>query len=211
MFIPDKTKKTVRLLVRIKDSSVVRFDGAPLPKLEDGTLGDLILPASSLTDRAERQELETESAVELLPARSLVFVGLNPKMMKGKQRGLIEASDLKIGPAPDAPITLGSAPQAPRTLARHGYYRFAEVVLLESLKLRFRGDKEPTLESCTCAVPVLGKNARSLNHAFTLLSTEFETERISHTGNVFTRVFFNGKSRWHSLNEARGKIDLTGY
>ncbi len=58
--------------------------------------------------------------------------------------------------------------------------------------------------------PVLYTDARSLKHAFTLLSTKFKTERISHTGNVFAHVFFRGKMGWHSLNEARGKIDLLG-
>jgi hypothetical protein len=58
---------------------------------------------------------------------------------------------------------------------------------------------------------VLKTNAQSLNHAFTLLSTKFETERISHTGNVFAQVFFRGKMGWHALNEVRGKVDLTGH
>ncbi len=121
MFVPDKTKKTVRILVRIKAGSVVRPDSAPLPKVLDGTLGDLVLPASSLIDEAERQELETESSAELLPSRSSVFVGLNPNIMKRGQRGLIMPSDLKIGPEPRALTTPGGVPQAPRTLAGHGY------------------------------------------------------------------------------------------
>lgn len=185
MFIPDKTKKTVRLFVRIKDKNVVRFDGAPLPKIEEGALGDLILPASSLTDKAERQELERESGFELLPAGTSVFVAVSPGTMKRKPRGLLAPAELQIG---------------------HGYF-FAEVRLREPLGLRLRGAKEPCLEVCKCDIPVLNMNARSLNHAFTLLSTKFETDRISHTGNVFARVFFRGKVRWHSLNEARGKIE----
>lgn len=38
--------------------------------------------------------------------------------------------------------------------------------------------------------------ARSLNHAFTRLSEKFETHRISHTGNVFQRVFYRERSGW---------------
>jgi hypothetical protein len=207
MFIGDKTKKTVRILVRIKAGIVARADSTPLPKIRDGALGDLVLPASSLIDDEERQELETESLVELLPAQNWVFVGLNPTKTK---RGLIKPEDLKIDPAPHAPTTPGGIPQVPRTLAGHGYLHFAAVLLLEPLALRLRGDKEPSLEPCECSIPVLNTNARSLNHAFTLLSTKFETERISHTGNVFAHVFFRDKIRWHSLNEARGKVELTG-
>lgn len=185
MFVPDKTKKTVRILVRINGGCVVRYDGTPLPKIEDGTLGDLVLAASSLTDTTERQQLETESSVELLPKGSLVFVGLNLQALKGEHGNRLHKSeDLKIG---------------------HGYC-FAEVRLLEPLMLHLRGSsKDPGLEDCKCVIPALeGVEARSLNHAFTLLSTKYETERISHTGNVFTRVFFRGKTGWHSLNEARG-------
>ncbi|HLY59941.1 MAG TPA: hypothetical protein VKV95_04175 [Terriglobia bacterium] len=48
--------------------------------------------------------------------------------------------------------------------------------------------------------------AKSLNHAYTLLSTKFETHRISPSGNVITHVFYPGKISWHSLNEARSIV-----
>ena len=71
------------------------------------------------------------------------------------------------------------------------------------------GEKKPSLEECRCDVPVLETEARSLNHAVTLLSTRFEPKRISHTGNVFTRVFYRcTKSKdWRPLNELRGYIE----
>lgn len=189
MFLPDKTKKTVRIRVRLNGDNIARCDGKPLPKVAEDALGDLVLPAASLTDEAQRRELEKESTIELLPAGTWVFIGLSPSTMKRKPRGLLTSAQLNIG---------------------HGYF-FAEVRLREPLGLRRRGDKEPCLEPCECDIPVFNTNARSLNHAFTLLSTKFEAERISHTGNVFTRVFFRGNIRWHLLNQARGKIDLTGY
>jgi hypothetical protein len=158
-----------------------------LPKVQDGTLADLVLQADHLIDDSERRELEAESLLELLPARSVVFVGLSPGMMKGTPRGLVKSVDLKAG---------------------YGYL-FAEVRLKESLKLHLRGDKEPLLEDCECVIPRLNAEARSLNHAFTLLSTKFETKRISHTGNVFTRVYCYSEKRkeWHPLDELRGHFD----
>ena len=206
MFIPDKTKKTVRLLVQIKAGLVVRDDLTPLPKVREGTFADLTFPASSLVDESEREELVEESSLELLPAFYSVFVGLNPNLIKGKHRGLIKPADLKIERQAPNQATRNGVLHAPRTLAGHGYLRFAEVVLVEPLTLRLRGNKESTLELCKCAIPVLNVEARSLNHAFTLLSTKFETDRISHTGNVFAHVFFRDKTHWHSLNEARGKV-----
>jgi hypothetical protein len=88
-----------------------------------------------------------------------------------------------------------------------GYgYLFAEARLQEPLKLRLRGDKEALLENCKCHIPVLNTEARSLNHAFTLLSMKFETKRISHSGNVFARVYCYSEKRkeWHPLDELRG-------
>ena len=187
MFIGDKTKKTIRILVRFKAGNIVRSDGTPLPKVLDGTLGDLVLPSSHLVDEAERRELEEESVMELLPPQTVVLVGLSPGMMDAIPRGLVKSVDLKAG---------------------YGYL-FAEVRLQERLVLRLRGDKDPALEDCRCIIPRLNVEARSLNHAFTLLSTKFETKRISHTGNVFTRVYCYSESRkaWHPLDELRGHVE----
>ena len=186
MFVPDSTKKRIRIQVQFIPGSIIRSDGAPLPRVRDGTFADLVLPASALADEGERQKLETESLKELLPSGVSVFVGLSPGMMKEKPDGLIEADKIKTG---------------------YGYL-FAEARLQEPLKLRLRGDKESVLESCNCDIPLLHAKARSLNHAFTLLSTKFETKRISHTGNVFARVyFFSEKSKeWRPLDELRGHI-----
>src|SRR5215467_1554019 len=107
MFLPDKTRKTVRILVRVKAGNIVRINGTPLPKIKDGAVGDLVLPASDLLVEAERQALEAESSKELLPAGTSVFVGLNPTGMtkKGQEGRLALASELKIIADPEAPKT----------------------------------------------------------------------------------------------------------
>ena len=186
MLVPDSSKKRIRILVQFIPGSIIRPDGLPLPRIRDGTLADLVLPASALADQWERHKLETESLKELLPAGVRVLVGLSLGTMKEKPEGLVGADQLKTG---------------------HGYL-FAEVHLKQTLKLRQRGDKEALLEGCECEIPSLKATARSLNHAFTLLSTKFETKRISHTGNVFTRVYFySEKSKeWRPLDELRGHI-----
>jgi hypothetical protein len=209
MFVPDSTKKRIRILVQFIPGSIIRSDGAPLPKIRDGTFADLVLPASALADETERQKLEEESARELLPADTSVFVGLNPAGATEDDRNrLILASDLKFSAGPDASTTPGSVPQAQRTLVGRGYDRFAEVVLGDPLILRIKGEKKPFLEECRCHIRVLKTEARSLNHAVTLLSTRFEPKRISHTGNVFARVFYRctESKDWRPLNELRGHI-----
>lgn len=209
MFIGDKTKKTVRILVQFRPGSILRSDGTPLPKIRDGTFGNLVLPASALADEAELQKLEEESTKELLQAGTSVFIGLNPSggTSKDRERTTL-ATELSFDPEREAPKPPGGIPPSPKTLFGRGYDRFAEVVLKEPLIMRIRGDKQPSLEACKCCIPVLRTEARSLNHALTLLSVVFETERISHTGNVFTRVFYRCTEikDWRSLNERRGQI-----
>ena len=53
--------------------------------------------------------------------------------------------------------------------------------------------------------------ATSLNHALTLLSQVYETHRISNTGNVYTRVFYQEKNdRWYPLNDLRTGVQAEG-
>jgi hypothetical protein len=48
------------------------------------------------------------------------------------------------------------------------------------------------------------KTAISLNHAFTMLSEMYETHRLSHTGNVYNRVFYQeANGYWYPLADLR--------
>lgn len=193
MFVPKVGEKTVRIWVRVKEDGLVTFDRKPIPKIKAGTIGDLIVPAASILDAAERAALEAESVVRLLRGGTSVFVSLSPERVEVDRRcELLKPSDLGISPG----------------MAGTGYC-FAEVTLREELKLRVRGNKEPCLEPCKCFIRVLGKEAVSLNHAFTLLSTGFETKRLSHSGNAFSRVycFSEDHKSWYPLNELRGHIE----
>lgn len=140
MFIGDKSKKTIRILVQFRPGSILRSDGAPLPIIRDGTIADLVLPASAIADESERRKLEEESTKELLQAGTPVFVGLNPTGVTSEDRDrLTLASKLRFDPEPEA-VRIG-VPQAPKTPVGRGYDCFAEVQLLEPLILRTRGEE----------------------------------------------------------------------
>lgn len=48
------------------------------------------------------------------------------------------------------------------------------------------------------------QTAVSLNHAFTLLSERYEKHRLSHTGNVYERFFYEeSDKRWYPLDDLR--------
>jgi hypothetical protein len=69
-----------------------------------------------------------------------------------------------------------------------------------------RGLDAVGLASTTIVLPdkVSQTPVRSLNHAFTKLSEAFETWRISHTGNVYSRVLYQeSNGRWYALEFLR--------
>ena len=55
------------------------------------------------------------------------------------------------------------------------------------------------------------RTANTLNHALTILSEIYETERISHTGNIYKRVFYKDTNNyWYPIEDLRTDgIDLS--
>lgn len=181
MFIPDRFEKKVRIPIRIKGGRVIQINGDALPKIREDTVGELILNPYSIEDSKVRESFQVERIFELLPVDSSVFLGMSPGVVPpDRARRLI------------APLEI------------IGGFLLAEVKLKEVLRMKTRGTKSPILEPCSCYIPVLDQEAQSLNHAFTLISTEFETKRISHSGNVFQRGFVKKEDKWLSLDNLRG-------
>ncbi|MGB3693506.1 MAG: Shedu immune nuclease family protein [Spirulinaceae cyanobacterium] len=81
---------------------------------------------------------------------------------------------------------------------------FVELVLLDNLQIRSR---TRSLQDCHCLIPALQEKAKSVNHAATIISENFELERKSHTKDVFREVYFQDNDKvWKSLNEWREKV-----
>jgi hypothetical protein len=77
------------------------------------------------------------------------------------------------------------------------------------LELEITGALTSRLRQCPCSSPAFGgRKVVSLNHAFTVLSERYETNRLSHTGNVFERVFYfdSAAGRWRVLGELRAQV-----
>jgi hypothetical protein len=76
------------------------------------------------------------------------------------------------------------------------------------LWLMTEGVEAVGLASTTVLLPsaISAKPVASLNHAYTKLSETFETWRISHTGNIYTRVLYQERSgTWYPLDLLRNK------
>lgn len=173
---------TVRIGVRIQEGRVLQLDGSALPRIADGAVGDLVLDAGAILDPEFAARMKAEKTVEMLPRGAEVFLGVSFKHCAGDRVGqLITPSELGI----IAPFGFGRA------------------VLQEPLFLRIRGDQRASLARCKCRVYPLNQEARSLNHALTLLSTVFESKRLSHSGNVFAQGYCFLGGEWRRLDTVR--------
>lgn len=52
-------------------------------------------------------------------------------------------------------------------------------------------------------IPIMNQQAKSLNHACTIISEAFQPQRLSHTTNVFQSVYYFNGVGWHSLEHLR--------
>lgn len=76
--------------------------------------------------------------------------------------------------------------------------------------LRLDGIQPKGLSTSRVVVPreVSSDPLNSLNHAFTRLSEEYEPWRISHTGNIYTRVLYEERNgRWYPLEVLRNAAE----
>jgi hypothetical protein len=186
-----KFEKNLRIGVRFDGCKFVLLDGSPLPRVSKNTLAELVITPESIEDEHVRLRFSTERMVKIVSEGASVMLGVSTSMTgETKSDWLID----------------------PKVLPARSEYWFVEVRLNGDLWLRVRGDDEARLEECQCTIPALRQSAGSINHAFTLISSAFETKRRSHTGNVFERAFAQTEDgKWLSLDEHRqfaiGRID----
>ena len=167
-FIPDSKLKTIVIPVHITNGTVNYFYDGPFPKIAENTVGELVIPESSVEDKEAINFLTEEWQIEIFPKDTTFYVELKPSGADSK--------------------SLLSLPLADRH--KSDSRKFAEVVTEEPLNLLLRASKRPKLATVRCEIPVLKAGATSLNHAYTLLSQVYEKDRISHVSNVFNTVYF---------------------
>jgi leucyl-tRNA---protein transferase len=185
MYFPDTFKKTVKVPVRIVGGQVHFFYGSELPRTRD-TIGDLVIPYHSLIDKNDAAELAAEQTSVLLPAGSTLLINLK---VDGRPEGIIKRENL----TDDLPFSPADA--------------FVRLELREALVLLHRGTKSSVLNPCNCYLPDIKEEAMSVNHAYTIASKKFETQRRSNTGNVFRHVYHCRNGRWEELGWLRERLD----
>ncbi len=181
----DRDTKTIRIPVTFRGGWITLPDGRSLPKIRDGSFGELLLDDYAVEDRDLVKEFQSQATIPMLSAGESVFFTMQVHQMPSELRKEAEQEKYFVD-GPEGPCV--------------------QVRLDDVLKLRLRGSKTPALCGCKCKIPCLGdKEAVSLNHAYTLISTHFETKRISHAGNVFQLGWWHDPERkqWVQLDELR--------
>ncbi len=176
---------TVRLSVMFRDGRIMLSNGQPLPKIREGSFGELLLDERAVEDAKLAKKLQAPATILMLDSEQSVFFSMMAHMVPPGLWNEVEQKKNFVN-GPEGPCV--------------------EVRLKEPLRLRLRGTKTPTLHSCKCKIPCLeDKEAVSLNHAYTLISTYFETKRISHAGNVFRLGYWRDTktNRWTRLDVLR--------
>jgi hypothetical protein len=144
-------------------------------------MAEILLTPECIEDDTVRANLSGQKSTPFLKEGTFVLMGVSPTMIESRS-----AKDLIQGPS---------------ILSQ---YLFVEVKLVADLWLLVRGDQEARLSTSPCTIPSLKREAKSLNHAFTLISEAYETKRRSHSGNVFERAYAQDEfGKWQSLDELR--------
>lgn len=185
------------------------FYGGDVP-VREGTLGELTLSADQITDEQFKQRVMQELTVKILDEGTELLVALSDRAIKGRRAGSWPdpyPPTVPPGTTRFERIRLGPVKQKPGQ----------QPLLLElergGLWLKLKGLERCELQGSTVQMPdgFEPEVATSLNHAFTLLSHAYEKHRISNTGNVYTRVFYQERDkRWYPLDDLRNGVQAEG-
>jgi hypothetical protein len=185
MMKPVSFARTVKLIIQLTNGQVKMADGSKLPALEEGTNGELIVPAMAISDFKVRETLTSQRKVPFLPVNTVLWAKIRPENIPDDlQRYCIGKYNMS-----------GEMGQ------------FVSFVLIDNLQISLRGSKSALLRDCECNIPALDRKAKSVNHAYTLISTAFELDRRSHTGNVFQEVCVERDNRLLALDKLRMQIE----
>lgn len=179
--VTDPFAQTIRLFVKVTNGEVRLSDDQPMPKLKEGCMAELVLTSSDFTDVTELAHFTQEWWTDFLPQGSVLLARVNDDPIPIELRKHRVAHPHKS----------------------HVPYFFVAFHLTQTLRLRVRAGKNGQLDECECFVPALDKDFKSVNEAYTAISTAFEPTRRSHSGNVFLCVYVEESSKLRPLKELR--------
>lgn len=206
-FDPLWTKKTTVPVKRVGGRWEF-FYGGDVP-VKDGAMGELTISTNQISDPIFLQNITKEVTFKILEEGTPLMVALSDHSQNGGRIGdwpKPHPHNVPSGTTRFAEVKLGP-PQKKKVPP------LAEVIPeTGGLWLKVKGLERCELTSSTIFLPdgvtmpegFSDRSVKSLNHAFTLLSQTYEKHRISNTGNVYTRVFYQDKDEnWYPLDDLR--------
>jgi hypothetical protein len=211
------SRKLVRLPVRQVDGALELSLGGSVPLVE-GTEAELVVPASAISDPLIANRYTEKKTAKVLPQGTMLIAMLSPDSSQqlndlgGAALSYQEMSG-KLGHwfghewhgtnIHFIPLHLGS-----QTVGRASPEGSDD----GGLWMEMLGPRCVGLHSSSVILPKFkneDKPATSLNHALTVLSERYETQRISHTGNVYEQVLYQERNGlWYPLKLLRdGKTE----
>lgn len=185
------------------------FYGGDVP-VREGALAELTLSAEQITDESFRQRVMQELTVKILDEGTELLVALSDRDTNGRRAGAWPEPfppNVPPGTTRFERIWLGPVKKKP------GEQMLDAELQRGGLWLKLKGLERCELQGGTVQMPASFQPpvAISLNHAFTLLSQAYEKHRISNTGNVYSRVFYQDRDkRWYPLDDLRTGVQAEG-
>lgn len=181
------------------------FYGGEVPVC-DGTIGDLIIDASRITDKNFLAMVNEETVAKIFDQGRQLIVALSDQSASGARVGNLPWPDVPFENVPMGTTRFEHVVIGPPKPGNSHQQELLEKESDGGLWLRLKGLERSDLECSTVVLPqgLAETSAVSLNHAFTLLSQRYEQHRISHTGNVYSRVFYmEENAKWYPLSHLR--------
>jgi hypothetical protein len=193
---PNRSDKTVIIPTRLANGSFEYFYGGALPRLTDGVVFDMVVPEWAIEDKSFLNVLQRHHYEVLLPDSAVIYCAVSSDQVPDNLNELIVTLHS---------ITNGNDPHIASVFPAKV---FVPIILKDRLELELRGTKLGRLKAAKCAIPSLDKEARSLNHAYRLISEAFEPDRISHSGNVFEEMLYvDSAGQGFPLDELRSMLE----
>jgi hypothetical protein len=195
--------KKVTIPAKVENGNLVQQNGQKLPSIVDGSevkiiayANDILYSASDFLQKEEKTILEAKTEL-------LVKIKTQSAMFKFLSQYGKTYDEIRKMPGE---LTVEQFEYLKEINREYGIpFLAAKIQILNDLVLSTYGYKSSTLMNCPINIPFLNKKAVSVNQAYTIISTEFEKNRRSHTGNVFDKVYYkdDNTNRWLKLDNLR--------
>lgn len=197
-FLPiDKYAKKVVIRITMKDGKIEYFGEGSMPEIREGTFAELIVPACAIMDQRRVNEFSEEKKELILNRGTRLLVQIAVRRENSLDNHFLHYFE-----------HTHKTHQPLKDIRGLTDAEFVEIKLLDDLKITLRGTKKATLSRCKCKIPILNNvEAYSLNHAYTLISQEFEKHRISHSGNVFKDIYYKKDDKWLPIDSFRDALE----